>query len=74
MKDKQISIEIERDIDRLAAEIRMRKLSDLDLADKYGRARAAYYEAVSSGKEVLNTYTVKKAYETVCAERGIKIK
>lgn len=74
MKDKQIAAELERAIDNYAADVRKRKLSDLDLADRYGRARTAYYEAVTRGKEVLDTYIIKKGYEVVCAERGVKIK
>lgn len=74
MNDKKITLEIERAIEKYAEDIRKRKLSDLDLADRYGRARTAYYEAVSNGKDVLDTYIVKKGYEIICAERGIKIK
>ena len=73
MSDKKIALEIERSINNYAAEIRMRRLSDLDLADRYGRAKTAYYNALLSGKEIFDTYIVKKGYEKVCAERGIKV-
>lgn len=73
MSDKKINLEIEQAIENYAAEIRMRRLSDLDLADRYGRAKTFYYNSLASGKEVFDTYIVKKGYEKVCVERGIKI-